>query len=443
MNVTIVGTGYVGLVAGACFADTGNRVICLDIDLDKVDRLRKGIIPIYEPGLEDLVVKNTRENRLSFSTDYREAISSAEIVFLAVGTPSTESGDPDMQYVRNAAIEIGKYLKAGAILVNKSTVPIGTHLRVREWVASQTQVSFEVVSNPEFLKEGAAVGDFLKPDRVVIGTENDAAFQKMADLYEPFCRQGNPIIRMDTVSAEITKYACNAFLATRISFMNELSRLCDRVGGDVEQVRNGMASDVRIGKHFLYAGAGYGGSCFPKDVKALVATGKQYDTRLEIIETVERVNEVQKEILFQKLNKVFLGDLKGKQVGIWGLAFKPNTDDMREAPALTLIRLLVGAGAKVRVYDPVAIENTKAILKSEGLENAIQFSKNVYEVTEGSDAILLVTEWNEFKQLDWKRVRLGMRKAILMDGRNIYNPKKMQEMGFQYYAIGRGQYTVS
>lgn len=437
MKVTVIGTGYVGLVAGACFADNGNQVVCLDIDQKKIDALRRGEIPIYEPGLEPIVKKAVAEGRLHFTTSYAEAIPHGEIVFLAVGTPALPTGEPNTQYLKAAAEEIGRHMNGSKIIVNKSTVPIGSHQVVRDWIAAHTQHPFDVVSNPEFLKEGAAVNDFLHPDRVVIGTENEASYKKMAELYGPFCRQGNPIIWMDTVSAEVTKYACNAFLATRISFMNELSRLCEKVGGDIEAVRTGMAGDVRIGKHFLYAGPGYGGSCFPKDVKALASTAKKFEVELGVVAATENANEKQKKHLVTLVKKHFGGDLKGRTIGIWGLSFKPNTDDMRDAPSLVIIDELLEAGSKIRAFDPVAMDKAR-----EELGDRIYYAKNGYDATEATDALILVTEWNEFRQADFNRVRLGMKRPVLFDGRNIYSPERMKESGFTYIGIGRGKYTV-
>ena len=437
MQITIIGTGYVGLVAGACFADSGNQVTCLDIDPTKIEKLKNGEIPIYEPGLETLVKRSIDQSRLKFTTSYEEAIPSAEVIFMAVGTPALPSGEPNTEYLKAASEAVGRHMNGYKIIVNKSTVPIGSHMVVRDWISSQSKHDFDVVSNPEFLKEGSAVEDFLKPDRVVIGTEKKEVFQKMETLYAPFVKQGNPIIWMDTVSAEITKYACNAFLATRISFMNELSRLCEKTGGDIEHVRKGMASDVRIGKHFLYAGVGYGGSCFPKDTQALMSTGRRIGTPLKIVEAVESANEDQKKHIVSHILKFFKNDIHQKKIGLWGLAFKPNTDDMREAPALVISEELAKHGAQVIAFDPIAIDNAKKILKDK-----VRYAKNAYEATEGVDALVLVTEWNEFRQPDWKRVRLGMRKPVLFDGRNIYDPAKMKEEGFQYFAIGRGQYTI-
>lgn len=451
MRIAVIGTGYVGLVAGACFADTGNEVICLDIDPKKIEKLREGEIPIYEPGLEDLVRRGTKEGRLTFTTSYDEAIGPADVIFLAVGTPPMPDGSPDTQYLEAASKSVGRAMEKAAaarkptlskIIVNKSTVPIGSHRVVADWIATETKQAFDVVSNPEFLKEGSAVDDFLKPDRVVIGTERADVFARMQELYSPFVRQGNPIIQMDTVSAEITKYACNAFLATRISFMNELSRLCEIVGGDIEEVRKGMATDVRIGKHFLYAGLGYGGSCFPKDVKALVSTGKRFKTELSVVSSVDTANQKQRQHMIENIRRYYKGELRGKTFALWGLAFKPNTDDMREAPALDIVRAFVKAGASVRVFDPIAIPNTKEIFAAEKVDG-VYFAKNAYDAADGADALILATEWNEFRHPDWNRIRLGMKKAMVFDGRNIFDPAQMTGLGFEYVGVGRGKYRVS
>ena len=448
MRVAIIGTGYVGLVAGACFADSGNSVVCLDVDPAKIDRLRQGEIPIYEPGLEEIVKRTSKEGRLTFTTSYEEAIPNAEVLFLAVGTPPLADGSSDVRFLEAASRSIGKAMEASPsknsdlkIIVNKSTVPIGSHRVVAEWIGAETKRPFEVVSNPEFLKEGSAIEDFLKPDRVVIGTERDDVFQKMTELYAPFVRQGNPIMKMDTVSAEITKYACNAFLATRISFMNELARLCELSGGDIEEVRKGMASDVRIGKHFLYAGAGYGGSCFPKDVKALVSTGKRYGTPLEIVAAVDSANNKQKLHLVGSIRRYFGESLRGKTIGFWGLAFKPNTDDLREAPALEMIRALLELGVNVKAFDPVATENAK-VLYPELAKSGLKYSTTAYEAIDGVDALVLATEWNEFRHPDWTRIKLAMKKPVIFDGRNIFDAKKLVGMGFEYFGIGRGKYRI-
>jgi UDPglucose 6-dehydrogenase len=446
MRVAVIGTGYVGLVAGACFADSGHTVTCLDNDPKKIEKLRRGEIPIYEPGLEELVKRATREGRLIFTTSYDEAIPPAEVLFLAVGTPPLPDGSPDTQYLEAASRSVGKAMENAKgrelkIIVNKSTVPIGSHRVVAEWIAKETSAPFEVVSNPEFLKEGSAVEDFLKPDRVVIGTERDDVFARMAELYAPFVRQGNPILKMDTVSAEITKYACNAFLATRISFMNELSRLCELVGGDIEEVRKGMSSDTRIGKHFLYAGIGYGGSCFPKDVKALVATGKRYGTDLGIVAAVDSANDKQKLHLIEAIRRHFGKDLKGKTFGFWGLAFKPNTDDMREAPAVVMIRAILAAGGVVKAYDPVAMEAARESL-TDLPSGGLIYTKTAYEAVDAVDALVLATEWNEFRNPDWTRIKLGMNKPVVFDGRNLFDPKKMTSLGYTYFGVGRGKFRV-
>jgi len=432
MKIAVIGTGYVGLVAGACFADTGNTVYCVDKDSAKIEGLKKGVIPIYEPGLDDLVKRGFEEGRLHFTTSTQEAIAQSEVVFMAVGTPGLPNGEPNLQYLKAAAEEVARAMTGYRLIVNKSTVPIGSHKVVAEWMAPHTQHSFDVVSNPEFLKEGTAIDDFLKPDRVVIGTDKESCFEKMKELYLPFVRQGNPIIHMDPVSAEMTKYACNAFLATRISFMNELSILCEKVGGDIESVRKGMTTDVRIGKHFLYAGVGYGGSCFPKDVQALVTTAKKNDVHMGIVDAAEEANRRQKHHLAKKVKSHFGSNLKGKTFGIWGLAFKPNTDDMREAPAITIIEELLAAGAEVRAFDPVAEETAKQAIKG-----SVMYCPNAYEVVQGADALLLVTEWNEFRHPDFDRVKLAMKTPVLFDGRNLYSPTQMREKGFTYFGIGR------
>lgn len=432
MKIAVIGTGYVGLVAGACFADSGNTVYCVDKDPSKINSLKKGIIPIFEPGLEDLVTRGYKEERLHFTTSTPDAVAQAEIVFMAVGTPPLPNGEPDLQYLRSAAEEVARSMTGYRLIVNKSTVPVGSHRVVADWMAPHTKHPFDVVSNPEFLKEGSAVDDFLKPDRVVIGTDKEEAFQKMAELYAPFVRQGNPVIRMDPVSAEITKYACNAFLATRISFMNELSVLCEQVGGDVEQVRKGMTTDVRIGKHFLYPGVGYGGSCFPKDVQALLSTARKHDVPMGIIAAAEAANYKQKRRLATKVKKHFGENLKGKTFAMWGLAFKPNTDDMREAPALTIIEELLAAGARVQAFDPVAHETAHKMIG-----DRITYSKSAYDALQGADALLLVTEWNEFRHPDFARIQSSLKQPVIFDGRNVFAPEAMRKLGFQYFGIGR------
>jgi UDPglucose 6-dehydrogenase len=434
MKVAVIGTGYVGLVAGACFADSGNKVICVDKDGAKVDALRQGIIPIFEPGLEQLVKRGVAEERLSFTTDTSRAVADADVIFMAVGTPSLPNGQPNLQYLEAASREVGRGIRSYKVIVNKSTVPIGAHVMVAEWVRSQTSEPFDVVSNPEFLKEGSAIEDFLKPDRVVIGTNSDAAFERMSQLYAPFLRQGNPLLRMDPVSAEMTKYACNSFLATRISFMNELAALCDRVGGDIELVRKGMSTDVRIGKHFLYAGVGYGGSCFPKDISALVTTGQSHGLKLGIIESAQEANLRQRDIFTKKVIDAFEGNVSGKTFAFWGLAFKPNTDDLREAPALSIMENLESKGAKVRLFDPVAMDHCR---KQYPETESRKYCRNSYEALEGADALLLITEWNEFRTPDWGKVKSLLVHPRIFDGRNIYDPAFMRKQGFRYQGIGR------
>jgi UDPglucose 6-dehydrogenase len=433
MKIAIIGTGYVGLVAGACFADTGNTVICVDKDPRKIKLLLDGKIPIYEPGLEVLVERGSREKRLFFTTNTEDAVRKSDIIFFAVGTPPMPSGEPNLSYLKSAAEEVAKSMNGYKLLVNKSTVPIGSHKTVRSWIEPHTEHDFDVVSNPEFLKEGSAIDDFLKPDRVIIGTSKESVYKTMAELYAPFVRQGNPVIWMDETSAEITKYACNSFLATRISFMNELALLCEKVGGDIESIRKGMATDVRIGKHFLYAGAGYGGSCFPKDVQALISTAKKHDIPMRIVKAAEEANGKQKRHLGEMISLRFGKNLKGIRIGIWGLAFKPNTDDMREAPSLVLIDQLKEMGADVIAFDPVATEVAQSIIG-----NKIEYAKTSYDAAKNVDALVLVTEWNEFRQVDFDRIKASMKNPILFDGRNIYDPNQMKKMGFEYYAIGRG-----
>lgn len=434
MNLAVIGTGYVGLVAGACFAESGNHVTCVDVDENKVSRLNRGDIPIYEPNLEPIVKRNVREGRLSFTTDIQSAVVSSSIVFLAVGTPPKATGEADLSQVKAAAQSIGKAMNGFKLVVIKSTVPIGTSDMVRETIANETTQPFEMVANPEFLKEGAAVEDFLKPDRVIVGTTSGKARDMMGDLYAPFVRTGNPIYFMDVRSAELTKYAANAMLALRISFMNELARLAEVLGADIGEVRRGIGSDQRIGKQFLFPGVGYGGSCFPKDVKALINTGLQHGSPLSILEAVDKVNNAQKEILFHKISRHFGGDLSGKTVAIWGLAFKPNTDDMREAPSLTLIESLLAAGVHVRAFDPVAQPIAEDLLKA---RPNLTFAVTNYEAVAGADALAIVTEWAEFRQPDFDKIIHLMRTPVLFDGRNIYSPEKMHQLGFTYYSIGR------
>ena len=440
MKVAIVGTGYVGLVAGTCFAETGNEVICVDIDPAKISKLRQGESPIYEPGLTELLKKNIHEERLSFTTDLKDAVTRAQVIFLAVGTPSSSDGSADLTAVLKVAGDIASAMNGFKIIVNKSTVPVGTAKKVSDIVKSKTSQPFSVVSNPEFLKEGSAIDDFLKPDRVVIGTDSDDAWNTMKELYEPFVRQGNPIIRMNNVCAEMTKYAANAMLATKISFINEIALLCDKVGADVESVRAGITTDARIGRHFLYPGPGYGGSCFPKDVKALLRTGKEAGLPMNVIAAAEAANDKQKQVLGEKMAKHFgsLAALKGKTVAVWGLAFKPNTDDMREAPALVLIDALIKAGAKVQAFDPVAHETAPAALKHQGTDlTNFRLVEHSYAALEGAEALALVTEWNEFRTPDFDKMKSLLKQPLIFDGRNLWKPENLKKRGFTYYGIGR------
>ncbi|MET0404086.1 MAG: UDP-glucose/GDP-mannose dehydrogenase family protein [Cystobacter sp.] len=431
MHISIIGSGYVGLVAGTCFADSGNDVVCVDINAEKIAQLQRGEVPIYEPGLEELIRKNTRERRLSFSTDLAAAVAHSQVVFIAVGTPEGESGEADLQYVLSAAEQIGRAMRQYTVVVDKSTVPVGTADKVREAISRVTQVEFDVVSNPEFLKEGAALDDFLKPDRVVIGVESERARKLMNQLYAPFVRTENPILYMDTRSAELTKYAANAMLATRISFMNDMAVLCEKVGADVDFVRKGMGADKRIGYPFLFPGVGYGGSCFPKDVKALVAKGRELGLELDLLRAVERTNERQKRTLVNKALKHF-GSLDGRSFAVWGLAFKPKTDDMREAPSIEVIEGLLAKGAKVSAHDPVAERTGRRVFGER-----IRYTQVPYEALEGVDALFVVTEWNEFRHPDFERMKKLMKTPVIFDGRNIYDPERMKELGFTYMGLGR------
>ncbi|MBX5483675.1 MAG: UDP-glucose/GDP-mannose dehydrogenase family protein [Myxococcaceae bacterium] len=431
MRIAVIGTGYVGLVAGTCFADTGNDVVCVDIDEEKIAGLRRGELPIYEPGLKELVDRNVRERRLSFTSSLPEAVGPAEVVFIAVGTPEGETGEADLAHVLEAARQIGRAIRQYTVIVDKSTVPVGTADRVREEIARITDVEFDVVSNPEFLKEGAALEDFLKPDRVVIGTTSERARRIMADLYAPFVRTEHPILFMDPRSAELTKYAANAMLATRISFMNDIALLCERVGADVDQVRKGMGADRRIGYPFLFPGVGYGGSCFPKDVKALVHTARDHGLDFELLRAVERTNERQKGLLLMRAVKHF-GALDGRTFAVWGLAFKPKTDDMREAPAITLVEGLLGKGAKVRVHDPVAHRSARRLFGER-----VTYASTPYEALEGVDALFLMTEWNEFRHPDFDRMKALMKEPVIFDGRNVFSPEAMRERGFIWFGVGR------
>ncbi|PKH50428.1 UDP-glucose 6-dehydrogenase [Tenacibaculum sp. Bg11-29] len=438
MKITIVGTGYVGLVTGTCFAAMGTNVTCVDIDEDKINNLKNGIMPIFEPGLEELVHKNVKDKRLSFSTSLKESLKDTPVIFSAVGTPPDDDGSADLKYVLDVAKTVGKYVTEYFVLVTKSTVPVGTAIKVKEVIKEEldkrglNSMNFDVVSNPEFLKEGAAIKDFLNPDRVVIGVDSNEARKMMEKLYKPFTLNDFPIIFMDVASAEMTKYAANGMLATRISFMNEIANLCEIVGADVDMVRKGIGSDTRIGSKFLYAGTGYGGSCFPKDVKALAQTGKENGYKMTLIEAVEEVNENQKQIVFEKLKKEFKGDVKGKIIGLWGLAFKPGTDDMREAPSLIVIQQLLDAGATIKVFDPIAIEETKRRIGEE-----VVYCENIYEAALNADAVVLMTEWKEFRLPSWDVIKKTMKGNIIVDGRNIYNSEEIQSHGFKYLCIGK------
>ena len=431
MRIAVIGTGYVGLVAGACLAENGNDVICVDKEAAKIRALQRGRIPIYEPGLEELVRRNRAEKRLTFTTDLGKGVRSSQIVFIAVGTPTGEDGSADLRYVLEVARQIGKAMNGYKVIVDKSTVPVGTTDQVRETIKKETSHSFSVVSNPEFLKQGAAIEDFMKPDRVVIGVEDQRSGEMMKELYAPFTRTGAPIMMMDPASAELCKYAANAMLATRISFMNEVANVCELVGADVDHVRRAVASDRRIGPAFLVPGVGYGGSCFPKDVKALMnfASAKNYD--FQILRAVEHVNERQKVRLFGRM-KQHMGSLKGKKIAIWGLSFKPKTDDMREAPAIPLIESLLEAGASVSAYDPEAMKVAKGIFGTR-----IEFADKSYDALSGADALALVTEWHEFREPDWMKIKKAMRTPVIFDGRNIFNGEQLRGHGFTYYSMGR------
>ena len=436
MKIVIVGTGYVGLVSGTCFSEMGVDVTCVDIDRKKIDKLRQGIIPIYEPGLEELVSKNVNAGRLHFTTDLREIRDEVEVVFSAVGTPPDEDGSADLKYVLEVARSVGQNMKKYLVIVTKSTVPVGTALKVKNAIQEEldrrgVNIEFDVASNPEFLKEGAAVNDFMSPDRVVVGVANERAKEIMSRLYKPFMLSGDRMIFTDIPSAEMIKYAANSMLATRISFMNDMANLCELVGADINMVRKGIGTDSRIGKKFLYAGCGYGGSCFPKDVKALIKTAEQNGYEMQVLKAVENVNEKQKSILFDKFMKHFNGKVKGKTVAMWGLAFKPETDDMREAPALVLIDLLLNAGVSVKVYDPIAMDECHR-----RIGDKVIYCKDMYEATVDADALMLVTEWKEFRVPSWSVLKKVMRGHVVVDGRNIYDGKELKENGFNYYKIG-------
>lgn len=436
MNIAIVGTGYVGLVSGTCFSEMGINVTCVDIDEQKIAKLQNGIVPIYEPGLEDMVLRNVKAGRLKFTTDIRTCLDEAEVVFSAVGTPPDEDGSADLHYVLDVARTVGKNIKNYLVFVTKSTVPVGTAKKVKAAIAEEiakrgADVEFDVASNPEFLKEGAAIDDFMRPDRVVVGVESERAKEIMARLYRPFMLTNDRMLFTDIPSAEMIKYAANSMLATRISFMNDIANLCERVGADVSMVRKGIGSDSRIGAKFLYPGCGYGGSCFPKDVKALIKTAEKNGYEMHVLKAVEEVNERQKRILFDKLEKHFGGDLKGKKIAMWGLSFKPETDDMREAPALVLIDLLLKAGCEVKVYDPIAMEECKR-----RIGETVTYCADKYEAAIDADALLMVTEWKEFRVPSWDVLKKTMRGNVVIDGRNIYDRKELEGKGFVYYRIG-------
>jgi UDPglucose 6-dehydrogenase len=432
MKIAVVGTGYVGLVTGTCFAETGNDVTCVDIDVRKVEKLSNGEITIYEPGLEKLFLRNLKENRLHFTTSLAEGIKGAEIIFLALPTPPGEDGSADLRYILGVADELGKRLTGYKVIVDKSTVPVGTAEKVYEAIAKTYKGEFDVVSNPEFLREGVAVEDFMKPDRVVIGTQSERAKKLMGDLYAPFVRQGNPVIYMDERSAELTKYAANSFLATKISFMNEIARLCEKLGADVDMVRRGIGSDERIGKRFLFPGIGYGGSCFPKDVQALVKSSHEVNYDFKILNAVMEVNETQKLHLVPGIKKYFNGNLKGKHFALWGLAFKPNTDDIREAPALYIIKELLKEGASVTAFDPEAAKNVE-----KEIGDKINYTDNQYGALENADALIIATEWNEFRTPDFSKISAALKNKAIFDGRNLFDLQAMKDLGFYYQSVGR------
>ena len=431
MKIAVVGTGYVGLVTGTCFAETGNQVTCVDINEEKVKQMQAGIIPIYEPGLDDLFHRNTQEGRLHFTTSLKEGIEGAKVIFLALPTPPGADGSADLKYILQVADDLGPILSDYTVIIDKSTVPVGTSDKVKAAIGQNAKVDFDVVSNPEFLREGVAVEDFMKPDRVVIGTQSDRAKDLMSRLYAPLVRQGNPIIFMDERSAELTKYAANAFLATKITFMNEIANLCELVGANVDEVRKGIGTDSRIGKRFLFAGIGYGGSCFPKDVKALIKTANENKYNMRVLTAVEEVNENQKEVLFNKVKKHFKGDLKGKKFALWGLSFKPKTDDMREAPSLVIIEKLLKEGATVVAYDPVAMHEAQRMIG-----DTITYSLDMYDSLNNADALLIVTEWPEFRVPDFEEIGKRLNEKTLFDGRNIFDFQDMKKLGYNYYCVG-------
>ena len=437
MKLSVIGTGYVGLVSATCFAEMGNHVICVDNNQEKLTKMKKAIVPIYEPGLDILFHRNIEKKRLEFTDDLKYAVENSEVVFLCLPTPQGEDGSADLKYVFGVAKDIAKILKAKGdkdfkIIVNKSTVPVGTCASVTKIITDEGVKNFEVISNPEFLREGFAVDDFLKPDRIVIGAESKEVFEKMRTLYEPFVRQGNPIIEMDPYSSEITKYAANSYLAMRITFMNELANFTEKVGGNIDMVRKGISADTRIGKRFLFPGIGYGGSCFPKDVRALIKTSVDKKSTMSLLQTVDEINNRQKLVLVNKVLEHFNNDINGKEFGVWGLSFKPNTDDMREAPSIYIINELLKLGAKISAYDPEAIENSKFYFNEK-----IEYAENQYDAIKEKDALLILTEWNEFRNPDMKLVAENLKEKLVFDGRNVFTPDRMKELGFTYYSIGR------
>jgi UDPglucose 6-dehydrogenase len=436
LKLSVIGSGYVGLVVGTCFAESGNDVICVDNDERKLRLLKKGESPIFEPGLSDLLTKNLADGRIIFTENLEKAVRGTDIIFLALPTPQSEDGSADLQHVLAVAKLIGKYMNGYKVIVNKSTVPVGTADRVRDIAAKETTFDFDVVSNPEFLKEGAAVNDFMKPDRIVVGTRSTRALAMMEDLYSPFIRTGNPLIVMDERSSELTKYAANSFLATKVTFMNEIANLCEKVGADVDLVRKGMGTDARIGTQFLFAGIGYGGSCFPKDVAALLNTSNSYGHELQILQSVESANKRQKLVIPEKIKNHFKGKIKGLTVALWGLSFKPNTDDVRDAPSLSIITALLKGGATVRAHDPEAMEEMKR-----KIGHTVKYFDSNYECLKGADALVIATEWNDFRRPDFERMKSLMKQPVIFDGRNIYDPRIMAERGFVYYGIGRGGVT--
>lgn len=432
MRISVIGTGYVGLVTGTCLAETGNEVICVDIDEEKVNRMQNGEVPIYEPHLDVLFERNINAGRLSFTTSLKEGLDHGEIIFLALPTPEDEDGSADLKYVLGVADEIGQLISSYKVIVDKSTVPVGTSEKVYETISKNARCDFDVVSNPEFLREGFAVDDFMKPERIVVGSSSDRATKMMERLYKPFVRSGNPVIIMDEKSAELTKYAANAFLATKITFMNEIANFCEKVGADVDKVRIGVGTDSRIGKRFLFPGIGYGGSCFPKDVKALHKSGKDSGYDFKILDAVLKVNKAQKTILIPKILKYFNNDLKGLKIAVWGLAFKPETDDIREAPSLDVIDALLEHGAEITAFDPEAMDNVKS-----KLGDTISYASGMYDTLEGADALVICTEWGLFRNPSFEKIKRGMKQAVIFDGRNLYDTKEMQAEGFHYESIGR------